>query len=97
MPPAPPTSHAAPPDLRVVAGASASPIDWRAVNRLEVNATINLLRSRGLLPQDYAASVEVDDLIAHVYDACARNGVGATALRREVEALLRERAPRRGP
>lgn len=67
------------------------------MNRLEVNATINLLRARGLLPQDYAASVETDDLIAHVYDACARNGVGAGALRREVAALLRERAPRRGP
>ena len=63
------------------------------MNRLEVNATINLLRSRGLLPADYAASVQVDDLIAHVYDACARNGVGAGALRREVEALLRERVP----
>ena len=63
------------------------------MNRLEVNATINLLRSRGLLPADYAASVQVDDLIAHVYDACARNGVGAVALRREVEALLRERVP----
>lgn len=63
------------------------------MNRLEVNATINLLRARGLLPRDYAAPVEVDDLIAHVYDACARNGVGARALRREVEALLRERAP----
>ena len=63
------------------------------MNRLEVNATINLLRTRGLLPADYAAPVQVDDLIAHVYDACARNGVGANALRREVEALLRERAP----
>lgn len=63
------------------------------MNRLEVNATINLLRARKLLPPDYAASVAVDDLIAHVYDACARNGVGAAALRREVEALLRERVP----
>ena len=63
------------------------------MNRLEVNATINLLRSRGLLPADYAAPVQVDDLIAHVYDACARNGVAAGALRREVEALLRERSP----
>ncbi len=63
------------------------------MHRLEVNATINLLRTRGLLPADYAAPVQVDDLIAHVYDACARNGVGANALRREVEALLRERAP----
>jgi hypothetical protein len=63
------------------------------VNRLEVNATINLLRARGLLPDDYAAAVAVDDLIAHVYDACARNGVGSGALRREVEALLRERGP----
>ena len=63
------------------------------MNRLEVNATINLLRSRGLLPADYSAPVQVDDLIAHVYDACARNGVGAGALRREVEALLRERVP----
>ena len=35
------------------------------MNRLEVNATINLLRSRGLLPADYAAPVPVDDLIAH--------------------------------
>lgn len=68
------------------------------MNRLEVNATINLLRARELLPPDYAASVAVDDLIAHVYDACARNGVGAAALRREVEALLRERVPdSRGP
>ena len=65
------------------------------MNRLEVNATINLLRARGLLPHDYAAPLEVDDLIAHVYDACARNGVGAGALRREVEALLRERHPGR--
>ena len=63
------------------------------MNRLEVNATINLLRARELLPPDYAASLAVDDLIAHVYDACARNGVGAAALRREVEALLRERVP----
>ena len=63
------------------------------MNRLEVNATINLLRSRGLLPVDYAASVQVDDLIAHVYDACARNGVGARALRREVAALVREQVP----
>ena len=63
------------------------------MNRLEVNATINLLRSRGLLPADYAAPVAVDDLIAHVYDACARNGVGAGALRREVESLRRERVP----
>ena len=63
------------------------------MNRLEVNATINLLRARGLLPPDYAASLAVDDLIAHVYDACARNGLGAAALRREVEALLRERVP----
>ena len=60
------------------------------VNRLEVNATINLLRERGLLPADYRAPLEVDDLIAHVYDACARNGVGAAALRREVAAILRE-------
>ena len=67
------------------------------MNRLEVNATINLLRSRGLLPADYSAPFQVDDLIAHVYDACARNGVGAVALRREVEALLRERVPDRNP
>lgn len=65
------------------------------MNRLEVNATINLLRARGLLPPDHTAPTAVNDLIAHVYDACARNGVGERALRREVEALRRERLPDR--
>ncbi len=60
------------------------------VHRLEVNATINLLKEHGLLPPDHDAPPSVNDLIAHVYDACARNGVRRSALRREVEALCRE-------
>ena len=60
------------------------------VHRLEVNATINLLKEHGLLPPDHDAPPSVNDLIAHVYDACARNGVRPSALRREVEALCRE-------
>ncbi len=63
------------------------------MNRLEVNATINLLRERGLLPLDHSAPPAVNDLIAHVYDACARNGVREGALRREVDALRREHLP----
>ena len=63
------------------------------MNRLEVNATIMLLKEHGLLPPDHAAPTAVNDLIAHVYDACARNGVSAAALRREVEALRREYLP----
>ena len=66
------------------------------VNRLEVNATINLLRERGLLPPDHTAPPAVNDLIAHVYDACARNGVRESALRREVDALRREHLPATG-
>ena len=60
------------------------------MHRLEVNATINLLKEHGLLPPDHDAPTAVNDLIAHVYDACARNGVRPAALRREVEALCRE-------
>ena len=52
-----------------------------------------LLKEHGLLPPDHAAPLAVNDLIAHVYDACARNGVSAAALRREVEALRREHQP----
>ena len=66
------------------------------VNRLEVNATINLLRERGLLPADHTAPLAVNDLIAHVYDACARNGVTEGGLRREVESLRREHLPEAG-
>ncbi len=65
-------------------------IHCAAVNRLEVNATIALLKRRQWLPQDYGAPPAVSDLVAHVYDACARNGVSERALRREVDALLRE-------
>ena len=67
------------------------------VHRLEVNATIILLKERGLLPPDHDAPPAVNDLIAHVYDACARNGVRPSALRREVEALCREHLRPDGP
>lgn len=59
------------------------------MNRLEVNATIILLKEHGLLPSDHDAPPSVNDLIAHVYDACARNGVSPSALRREIDALRR--------
>ena len=64
------------------------------MNRLEINATIKLMREQNLLPNDYTAAAEIDDIIAHVYDACARNRVAPNAMRREIAALLRERSPR---
>lgn len=60
------------------------------MNQLEINATIKLMKEQKLLPNNYVAAVEVNNLIAHVYDVCARNGVGLATIRREIAALLRD-------
>lgn len=48
------------------------------------------MREQKLLPNNYVAAAEVDDLIAHIYDVCARNGVTLNTIRREIAALLRD-------
>ena len=46
------------------------------------------MKEQKLLPNNYMAAVEVDNLIAHVYDVCVRNGVALATIRREITALL---------
>ena len=61
-----------------------------AMNRLEINATIQILMKRDMLGPDYRRDACKDEIIARIYELCLRYGVPEHEIRREIEAIQRE-------
>ena len=58
------------------------------MNRLEVNAVVQQLKSGGYIPSDYELATSVADLIAHIYDVCVRNNISEKKIKKEINSLI---------
>ena len=61
------------------------------MNRLEVNAVVQQLKSEEYIPSDYELATPVADLIAHVYDVCVRHNISEKKIKKEINSLIYEK------
>ena len=61
------------------------------MNRLEVNAVVQQLKSDDYISSDYELATSVADLIAHVYEVCVRHNISEKKIKKEINSLINEK------